>query len=306
MTLTHRIFAYALCSMTLTAGVLAAQAPAPSDDVQKQVQEQLRNGQLDQALTIARTAADANPASLQATTQAGIVLDLQAKYNDARGYFEKAVAAAKTPEEKSRAFRNMAMSYAFARDCGGAVKYQQQAFDLMTTAKDVIGAAEAANEVARVCLESNGIAEAETWYRKGHDTALQAQDLTPAQKDLWEFRWEHAQARIAARRGQASAAAQHVEAAKAVLDKGTNPEQAPFLPYLTGYVAFYAGDYKAALAELEKANQNDPFILSLVAQAREKLGSAAQAQEIYRKILTFTAHNPANAYARPLAMEKMK
>ena len=31
-----------------------------------------------------------------------------------------------------------------------------------------------------------------------------------------------------------------------------------FFPYLQGYVAFYAGDYKAALEELLKANQNDP------------------------------------------------
>jgi hypothetical protein len=34
--------------------------------------------------------------------------------------------------------------------------------------------------------------------------------------------------------------------AKAILDKGTIPEQAQFFPYLKGYVAFYAGDYKAA------------------------------------------------------------
>ena len=35
-------------------------------------------------------------------------------------------------------------------------------------------------------------------------------------------------------------------------------------PYLKGYVAFYAGDYKTALAELSKANPNDPFIQCMI------------------------------------------
>ena len=198
------------------------------------------------------------------------------------------------------------MSYAFQRDCSGAVKYQQEAFDLLVAKNDLEGAAGAANEVARVCLESNAIEEATAWYRKGYDTAVRATDFTPAQKDLWQFRWEHAQARIAARRGQKAEVDKHVAAAKATLDKGTNPEQAPFLPYLVGYVAFYGGDYKAALAELQKADQDDPFILALMAQAYEKLDESAKAKDLYRKILTVTSHNPANAYARPLAMEKLK
>ena len=47
-----------------------------------------------------------------------------------------------------------------------------------------------------------------------------------------------------------------VATAKNILDKGTNPEQAQFLPYLQGYVAFYAGDYRTSLEGLLKANGN--------------------------------------------------
>ncbi len=78
-----------------------------------------------------------------------------------------------------------------------------------------------------------------------------------------------------------------------------------FYPYLTGYVALYAGDYKTAIAELQKADQHDPFILSLLAQAFEKLGDNAQAMEYYRKVLASNAHNPTNAFARPLAKKKV-
>ena len=40
-------------------------------------------------------------------------------------------------------------------------------------------------------------------------------DANAARKNLWEFRWEHAQARIAARRGDPAEAQRHVAAAKA-------------------------------------------------------------------------------------------
>jgi len=122
---------------------------------------------------------------------------------------------------------------------------------------------------------------------------------------LWNFRWEHARARIAARRGDLADAQKHVAAAKAILDKSTNPEQAPFFPYLQGYVAFYAGDFKAALEGLTKANQNDPFIQCLIGQTYEKLGDKDRALEYYRKAATAISHNPAAAYAVPFSKKKL-
>jgi tetratricopeptide (TPR) repeat protein len=89
------------------------------------------------------------------------------------------------------------------------------------------------------------------------------------------------------------------------LDKANNPDQARFYPYLTGYVAFYAGDYKTALADLQQADQRDPFILGLLGQAYEKSGDQKQAADYYRKVLTSNAHNPTNAFARPLAKKKL-
>ena len=97
------------------------------------------------------------------------------------------------------------------------------------------------------------------WYEIGHETGLKEPNITSARRDLWEFRWEHAQARIAARRGNQAEAQKHVVAAKNILAKGTNPEQAQFLPYLQGYVAFYAGEYKAALQEVSPGRPKRPI-----------------------------------------------
>jgi tetratricopeptide (TPR) repeat protein len=134
---------------------------------------------------------------------------------------------------------------------------------------------------------------------------LKEPGIQQARQDLWEFRWEHAQARIGARSGNQAEAQKHVAAAKNILDRRTNPEQAQFLPYLQGYVAFYAGDYETALEELQKANQNDPFIQCMIAKTYEKLGDKDNAMEFYRKASTAIAHNPPAAYAVPLAKKKL-
>jgi len=255
------------------------------------------------AQTPAKPAAASDGFSAQ--IHAGVQLDLQGHYAEARRDFAKAIDAAATAEEKERALRSMAVSWAFEGNCKEAAKYDGKVYETALAAQQFFEAGQVADELARICIDADDLDSANEWYRKGYDAGMREPSIKPDRKDLWEFRWEHAQARISARRGQPGEARKHVAAARKILGRGTNPAQAQFLPYLAGYVAFYAGEYKIALAELQNANQKDPFILCLTAQTYEKLGDRAQAMETYRKVLTFDAHNPANAYARPLARKKV-
>ena len=227
------------------------------------------------------------------------------KGGEARTYFSKAIELADTPEHKAAAQRAMAISYAFEGNCNKAIEYEQQVFDFYGGVKNFFQQGEVADEAARVCLDSGDLDIAQKWYKIGHNMGLKEPDIKPARQDLWNFRWEHAKARIAARRSDQAEAQRHVAAAKAMLDKGTIPEQAQFFPYLKGYVAFYAGDYKAALEELNKANQNDPFIQCMMGQTYEKLGEKDKAMEHYRKASTASSHNPPAAYAVPFARKKL-
>ena len=240
-----------------------------------------------------------------ANIASGSVLDLLGRGEEARKYFQKAVDVADTPEHKAAAERQMAVSYAFEGNCAKAVEFEQQVFDYYASVKNFFQQGEIANETARICIDSGDLDAAHKWYQLGHDTGLREPDIKPAGTDLWEFRWEHAQARIAARRGEHADAEKHVAAATAILDKGTNPEQAQFLPYLEAYVAFYAGDYKRALDEFLKANQNDPFIVCMTGQTYEKLGQKDSAMANYRKAASAIIHNPPAAYAVPFSKKKL-
>jgi tetratricopeptide (TPR) repeat protein len=289
-----------------SATVMLAQTPAQQQpEFVKQAQQLMREGKREEALAVYRETLKTSPNSVPANIGAGSVLDLMGKGDEARKYLAKAIEAADTPEGKTRAKRAMAISYGFEGNCNKAVEYEQQVFDFYGSKKDFFQQGEIADEAARICLDSGELDAANKWYKTGHDTGLQEPDIKPARHDLWDFRWEHAQARIAARQGNQAEAQKHVAAARAILDKGTNPEQGQFFPYLKGYVAFYAGKYKEALDELKQANQNDPFIQCMIGQTYEKLGDKENAVQYYRKALATAFHSPPAAYAVPFARKKL-
>jgi tetratricopeptide (TPR) repeat protein len=266
----------------------------------------IREGRLREALDGYVQAAQSSPKSVAANEGAGVVLDLLGRYEEARKYFTQAIKVATQPDERVKAQRALATSFAFAGDCRGAEKADRGAYEYFLQAPDYYSAGEVADELGRMCLDAGDPDTAYDWYRRGHDAGLRESNIPTERKDLWEFRWAHARARIAARRGKADDARKFAAAAKAIFDKGSIPDQQVYLPYLTGYVAFYAGDFAAALADLRNADQSDPFIQCLIAQTYEKLGDTAKASEYYGKAAGTTAHSVPAAYARPHATTKLQ
>lgn len=283
-----------------------AQTPAPNpNDPNAAARKLLNEGKHDEAIAAFAKNIAADKGNWQAHVGLGAALDLQGKYEEARKHFQHAIELAPA-DGKPNAWRGMLMSYGFDRNAKSAEEYGKRVFDYRVQKNDPLAAAEAANELARVLLESGDAAGAEKWYRTGHETALKKSGLSQKDQDLWDFRWASAQARLAARRGNQAEAQKHARAAERILSSGTNPEQAPYGPYVNGYVAFYAGDYKTAISEFSKSNQNDPFNLVMIAQAYEKLGDRQKATDYYQKVLAANQHNPTNAYARPIAKERLK
>src|SRR5262252_7036394 len=196
-------FLVVLCAAISAGGQSSSPPKAENDPTAfiKQAQKLNSEGRQDDALAFYRKALQLAPNDPEGHLGAGMALDLKGSYGEAREHFEKAIEVS-PPEKKDQALRAMAISYAFEQSPGQAAKYEQQVFDARAEKQDFIGAAEIANELARIYLESGDADNAHAWYQRGYETALRKPDLSDSDKDLWLFRWEHAQARIAARRGR--------------------------------------------------------------------------------------------------------
>jgi tetratricopeptide (TPR) repeat protein len=302
-----RNFVAIVAVIAISPSSAAAQSGAASEaaELVKQAQKLESGDTWKEALTLYRQAVEKNTAQFDAYLGIGRVLDVEGQYEEARQNIQKGIDAA--PENGlSPALSTMAVAYAFEGKAAESAKYYQQVFDRQMKANAPDAAAGTANALARVYLETGDLANAEKWYRTGYETSQTIEKPTPEDKDLWEMRWQHAQARIAARDKRFDAARKHAALVKAIVDRGNIDEgQVSNYPHLLGYIALYEGKYDAAIAELSKADQEDPFVLSLLAQAYELNKNIVQARELYARILTLRGHSLQTAFARPLARRKM-
>ena len=186
------------------------------------------------ALEVYRRGVEASPKSASANKEVGFVLDLLGRYTEARKFFSQAIKTARTPLEKAETRRALAISFGFEHDCKGAEKADRGAYDFFLESQDFYNAGEVADEVGRLCLDAGDLDIAYEWYGRGHEAGMKEPNISRAHQDVWDFRWAHARARIAARRGKLDEAHKFVSTARAILDKGTNPAQQVYFPYLTG------------------------------------------------------------------------
>lgn len=261
-------------------------------------------GRQDAALALYRKALAVDPRLFDAQYGAGLALDLAGRHAEARQHLKRAIALA-PPGAEELALEAMGVSYAFQADAAHAAIYYVRLFEAQRKAGNLAGAAATANALGRVYLESGDPARAKTWYQRGYDTAMKQTDMPARERSLWQMRLDHAEGRIAARAGDEAAARRHVAAVKKIVDEPGNADQMPDYEYLVGYVAFYTGHPAEAIEALTQANQKDPFILGLLAQAYEKQGNAAAAREAWQRVLAINSHDIQNAFARPLALRKL-
>jgi tetratricopeptide (TPR) repeat protein len=297
----------AVFSSALLTGDSVTIAKDAQGDPQAIVQQARRlngEGKHDEAITLYREALMRAPDLYDAHYGLGIALDLKGAYADARQSFVRAIQLA-PDESKDQVLGAMAVSYVFSGDVRDASSFYRQVFDRQIGAENFGAASETANALGRVYLETGDLGNATKWYQTGYETGRRQAGVPGPLIDLSDMRWAHAQARIAARKGSAATARANIAAVKALLDKGTNDDQRIQYPYLVGYVDLFLKDYAGAIAELKQANQQDPFVLFLLAQAYEKSGDAAKARDSYQQVLASNAHSLNNAFARSAARKKV-
>lgn len=266
---------------------------------------EFEEGKRTEAAAAYREVLAGDAANAEAHVGLGRVLTVEGDVAAGRTHFEQALAAA-SATQRNAVLSSLAISHVFEGKVADAAKRYEEVFAAQLKADAFGPAANTANALARALLETGDLDGALKWYRTGYETSARIRDVPPAEKDIWEMRWHHAQGRIAARRKQFDAARTHLQAVEALFAKGTLPDgQRGFLPQLAGYIAFYQGNADAAIAELEKSDQNDPFVLGLLAQAWEQKKDAAKAKALYERVLARPGYSLQLALTRPLAQKKL-
>jgi len=292
------------CLLLLLAGV-GARAQTAADALVKEGQTLLQHGDVETAVQRFRAAAETNPQLYAAHYELGRALDLQGQYAPARAELQHAIELA--PENaKNDALAAMAISFAFESKADEAARYYQRIYDAQMQANDPAAAAATANALGRVFLESGRLDKAEQWYRTGYETSKRLSQRPRSQLTLWDLRWEHALGRIAARRHRRADAMPHAATVRRLLRRGLNQDQRAIYPYLLGYIDFHTKHYREAIAHLAAGDQNDVFILGLIAQSYEKIGNKPQAREYFTRVSEAAAHTINMAFSRPKARAFLK
>src|SRR6185312_2311719 len=133
MKYTQVFFALLLSALTVMAQAPQERAPQVDPNSPAGMAQQARRlssqGKLDEAWTMAEKAMKADPKNSEAHQAAGIVLDLQDKYAEARKHLQEAIDTAANDREKASARRSLAVSYFFERNGKGAEAAEKPLID---------------------------------------------------------------------------------------------------------------------------------------------------------------------------------
>jgi tetratricopeptide (TPR) repeat protein len=244
-------------------------------------------------------------------------LDTEGKHQESRAIFQALIDNAPDAAARAQIQRRMAMSYGYDFNCAKAIEFEEMVIAYWVTrrAEEPQNAhyqeGEMANEAARVCIDVGALDEAERMYRRGSDLGNMEPEPRTHPRSLWDYRLAHAQARIAARRGNAADAQRHIAEARRALDSDPKMAEAQeqYFPYLVGYVALYTNDLATAERELTKSMQlmdNDPFQVVLMGILHEKKGDQAKARELFEKAFEMSdGSNPPNVHSRAFTRRKL-
>jgi tetratricopeptide (TPR) repeat protein len=295
------------CVVLLCAVVSGGEAQTPdAEALVKQGRALFSRGQHDEAERLYRQAIALSPRSFEAARALGILLNLRGQYPEARTHLERAIKVAPTAAVRHQAMATLALSYAFEGKLDAVVREYEALRRQQQTDGDLSGAAASARSLGRILLEAGDITNGRRWYEIGYQEWKPQPGQPESERLLWELRWRHMQARVAAREGKIDEAKRLLGEFEALMQKrGRQAEDSNIHRWVAGYVAFYAKDYDAAINHLTHGDTDDPFILDMVGRAYEAKGDQTNARQYYRRVMESNVYNLQSAIARPHARAKL-
>lgn len=207
-------------------------------------------------------------------------LDLQGKGAKARKELDRALVEAADDGQRRAALFAKTVSYVFEGDFKAAQAEMGRQLALAEQTRDALGMAGDLVAMGDIALAAGDVAAAEGHYQKAIDTVDAAPNVAAANKQNQRRFAIYNRAKVALAKGDLAAAKQASEAlAQAVADSG-NPLQRRLAHEVAGRVALAGQQWDTAIAELEAANQLNPFNRYRLSEAYAGKGDPARAKEL--------------------------
>jgi tetratricopeptide (TPR) repeat protein len=272
-------------------------------------QASMNTGKLDDAKAAFERALQLDSSTPRVHTFIGNVHLLKGDYAKAREFFKASMG--KAPKDSAPFGPNygLAYSYVYEGDMKSALKTLEayQAEYERSTAQQNFPAVFIWNSIGRLYLENGQPQEALKAYEKGYAT-IPSSKLSELEKKTWLGRMHHGQGRALAKLGKHEEAWKEAETIKKMIEEGGKDGEQfwPSYHYIAGYLKLEAGDYAKAVEHLKQTDLTDPFHKLLLARAYEKTGDQANAQKLYKEIVSFNIINLERALSYPEAKKKLK
>lgn len=272
-------------------------------------QVSMNTGKLDEAKAAIEKAIQIDGSTPRAYTFMGNIYLLKGDYGKARASFNTSLG--KSPKDTAPFGPNYGLVYSYVYE--GDIKSALKALEAYNAEYERSGAPQTFpavfiwNSIGRLYLENGQPEEALKAYEKGYATIPDSK-LTEIEKKTWFGRLHHGKGRALAKLGKHEEAWKEAELVKKMIEENGKEGEAfwPSYHYIAGYLKLEAGEFNNAIEHLKQTDLTDPFHKLLLARAYEKAGDQANAQKLYKEIVSTNTINLERALAYPEAKKKLK
>jgi tetratricopeptide (TPR) repeat protein len=231
-------------------------------------------------------------------------LNYLGRHKEAREKLEKMYGEAVDDGQRRQALFAKAVSFVDEGEIDHALEVLAERYALADKNEDTAAMSGDLNNIGNVLLEGGRPDEAFAKFEQSIALTRES-DRSEEVKENAERFFLFNSAHAALEQGDIAAARAKADEHRARAEEIKNPGQIRLTHQLAGMIALQEGKYDAAIAELEQANQLNPYNLYRTALAYEGRGDVARAKELYLKVADFNALNNLNyAFIRSQATQR--
>jgi tetratricopeptide (TPR) repeat protein len=246
----------------------------------------MKMGRFDESIAQYRKALEQNPQFAPSFIGIASNLMFQGKYDDSRAEAKKLYDGARNDGEKRAAMFQTTVTYVEEGRFDLALAELDRQYALGKGIGDAAAMAGDATFMGNVLLESGKPADALKKFEQAVQVT-EASQLAPEVKANAKLLHRYNAARVAVATKDLATAKREGDAFMKESQAAENPFQIRLGHEVAGMIALQQKGYAAALAHLQQANQQDPYILYRMGLAHEGKGDSAKAKELFRKAADF-------------------